>query len=69
MKTQELTIAGMTCGHCVMSVKTELSKLANVKVEDVQIGTAKVQIDESSVTTEQLAKAVEEAGYKLVSAR
>lgn len=69
VKTQELTIEGMTCGHCVMSVKKELSKLSNVTVEDVQIGKAKVQIDESSVTTEQLAKAVEEAGYRLVSAR
>lgn len=69
MKTQELTIEGMTCGHCVMSVKKELSKLANVTVEDVQIGKAKVQIDESNVTTEQLAKAVEEAGYRLVAAR
>lgn len=67
MKTTELKIEGMHCGHCVMAVRKELSKLPNVKVEEVQIGSAKLLIDETVVTTEQLAKAVEEAGYRLVS--
>ncbi|HEY4612828.1 MAG TPA: heavy-metal-associated domain-containing protein [Bacteroidota bacterium] len=67
MKIQQLTIEGMSCGHCITAVKHQLGKLANVKVEDVQIGNAKVQIDESNVTTEQLSKAVEDAGYKLVA--
>ncbi|HXG38846.1 MAG TPA: heavy-metal-associated domain-containing protein [Bacteroidota bacterium] len=68
MKTIELKIEGMHCGHCVMAVRKELSKLASVTVEDVQIGTAKLQIDETTVTSDQLAKAVEEAGYRVVSA-
>ncbi len=67
MKTAELRIEGMTCGHCVMSVRKELSKLANTSVEDVQIGSAKVQIDETKITTQQLAQAIEEAGYRLIS--
>lgn len=67
MKTTELKIEGMHCGHCVMAVSKELSKLPNVKVEEVQIGSAKLLIDETVVTTEQLAKAIEEAGYRLVS--
>jgi len=67
MKTQELHIAGMTCGHCVVSVKKELDKLADVTVLDVQIGKAKVQIDESKVKRERLTKAVEKAGYRVVS--
>jgi copper chaperone len=66
MKTQELTIEGMTCGHCVMSVKKELGKVSGLKVENVEIGKALVQFDESTVTREQLAKAIEEAGYRLV---
>ncbi len=66
MKSQELKIEGMTCGHCVMSVKKELAKIANVVVEEVQIGKARVQYDESKVTRQILEHAVEEAGYKLV---
>ncbi len=66
MKTQELKIEGMTCGHCVMSVKKELSKLAGVNIFDVQIGKAQIQYDEGKVKREDLAKAISEAGYKLV---
>jgi copper chaperone len=68
MKTQELTIEGMSCGHCVMHVKKELSKITGVTIENVEIGKARIQIDESRVTYDRLVKAIEEAGYKLVSA-
>ncbi|MGA3246456.1 MAG: cation transporter [Bacteroidota bacterium] len=68
MKTQELTIEGMSCGHCVMHVKKELSKLSGLTIENVEIGKARVQYDEAKVTSDQISKAIEEAGYKLVSA-
>lgn len=67
MKTQTLKIQGMTCGHCVMSVKKELSKLSNVVVKDVQIGSAVVEADESVAMQEKLIQAVVEAGYSVVS--
>ena len=67
MKTEELNIEGMTCGHCVMSVKKELSKLPDVKVEDVQIGKARVQYDETRVGAQDFARAIDEAGFKLAS--
>ena len=67
MKTQELTIEGMSCGHCIMSVKKELGKIPGVLVDDVQIGSAKVRVDESKVTDQALSNAINEAGYKLVS--
>ncbi len=68
MQTRDLTIEGMSCGHCVMHVKKELSKLNGVTIENVEIGNARVQIDETRVTEDQLARAVESAGYRLVSA-
>ena len=64
-----LKIEGMTCGHCAMSVTKELSKLpgaADVKV-DFAAASAQVTVDES-VTEADIAAAVDEAGYKLVSA-
>lgn len=67
MKTQELKIEGMTCNHCVMHVKKELSKLPHVQVDDVQIGTARVQYDSAKVSIVDLAQAVERAGYKLMT--
>ncbi|MHB8578259.1 MAG: heavy-metal-associated domain-containing protein [Ignavibacteriaceae bacterium] len=66
MKTQELKIEGMSCGHCVMAVRKELSKMNDVIVKDVQIGSAKVEYDESKVSDKDLENAIENAGYKLV---
>ncbi len=66
MTNKELKIEGMSCGHCVMAVKKELSKVPGVKVEDVQIGSARVQYDETKIRWEDLSRAVEEAGYRLV---
>lgn len=66
MKTQELTIQGMSCGHCVMHVRKALAKLNGLNVESVEIGKALVNFDETIVTREHIAKAIEEAGYKLV---
>jgi copper chaperone len=68
MKTQDLTIQGMSCGHCVMHVKKELSKISGLTIENVEIGKARVQYDETKVTADQVSKAIEDAGYKLVSA-
>ncbi len=66
MKTAELKIDGMSCNHCVMAVKKELSKLENVNVEDVQIGSAKVEYDDTKVNENTLEAAIEEAGYKVI---
>ncbi len=68
MKSHELVIEGMSCNHCVMHVKKELAKISGLVIEDVQIGKARVQYDEASVTQQNLAQAVQEAGYRLVSA-
>lgn len=65
MKTQTLTIKGMTCGHCVMSVRKELSKVGTVR--EVQIGKAIVDVDDATTTNEDLTMAVEEAGYTVTS--
>jgi len=67
MKTMDLKIEGMSCGHCVMAVKRELSKLAGVTVESIEVGKARVQFDELAVSPDRLAKAVEEAGYWVVA--
>ncbi|MGK9368144.1 heavy-metal-associated domain-containing protein [Melioribacter sp. Ez-97] len=65
MQNKEFKIEGMSCQHCVMAVKKELSSLA-LESADVEIGKAKVQYDESKVTEEQIKRAIEEAGYKVV---
>jgi copper chaperone len=67
MHVHELTIQGMNCGHCVMHVKQALSQLEGLNIQNVEIGKAIIQFDETVVTKQQIAKAIEDAGYKLVS--
>ncbi len=65
MQSKEFKIEGMSCQHCVMAVKKELSSLA-VESAEVEIGKAKVIFDETKVTEEQIINAIEEAGYKVI---
>jgi copper chaperone len=67
MTQKEIVIEGMNCGHCVMAVKKELSKIAGLIIEDVQIGKAKVQFDEAKVTFATIEKAIDEAGFKMIA--
>lgn len=64
MTTKEFQIDGMSCNHCVMAVKKELSKL-ELESFNVQIGSASVNFDDNKVKAEQIEKAIEEAGYKI----
>jgi copper chaperone len=66
MRTEELKIEGMNCQHCVMHVRKELSRIEGLKIDNVEIGSAKVEYDENKVTRKDLADAIEEAGYSLV---
>jgi copper chaperone len=65
MKVESLKIEGMSCNHCVMAVKKELSKL-DLRLLDVSIGSAKIEYDESKLQLQQIKDAVAEAGYKVV---
>lgn len=64
MTTNEFQIDGMSCNHCVMAVKKELSKL-ELESFNVQIGSASVNFEDNKVKAEQIEKAIEEAGYKI----
>jgi len=66
MKSHELSIQGMNCGHCVMHVKQALDSIDGLEVEDVQIGKAKVWYEDAEVA-KLVTKKIEEAGYHLAS--
>ncbi|GAA4693522.1 heavy-metal-associated domain-containing protein [Kocuria gwangalliensis] len=65
-----ITVSGMTCGHCVSSVKEELAEVPGVESVSVDLNTGGVSpvIIESTreLTSEEIAAAVEEAGYTVV---
>jgi len=64
MKNKILLIDGMSCQHCVMELKKQLTKL-DLKIIDVQIGSAKIEYDDEKVSQARLEEAVKEAGFVL----
>jgi copper chaperone CopZ len=64
LKREKIKIDGMSCGHCVMAVKKELSKLP-VNIKDVSIGSADLEYDETLLANEDIAKAINNAGYSV----
>ncbi|MDP4175938.1 MAG: cation transporter [Bacteroidota bacterium] len=64
MKSEKISIKGMSCGHCVMAVKRGLSKLP-VVVKDVQVGSAEVEYDESKVSRQTIVETIEDSGYSV----
>lgn len=72
MSTQTFPVTGLTCGHCVGAVTSELSVLAGVT--DVQIdlvadGTSTLRVTaDQALTDDEVAVALDEAGeYKLLA--
>ena len=65
-----LNVTGMTCHHCVSSVKEELGEIDGVSNIDAALntgGASVVTFDASaSVTDEQIRDAIDEAGYDIV---
>lgn len=62
-KTISLKIDGMHCQSCVKRVTMALGRLPGVKVEAVEIGSAKVEADEQA-TAEQVKMAVNAVGFE-----
>jgi copper chaperone CopZ len=61
------TVSGMTCGHCVEAVSSELSKIPGISEVDVDLASGTVTVaSEAPIPVEAVATAVDEAGYELV---
>lgn len=72
MNTQTFPVTGMTCGHCVGAVTSELKEIpgvTNVNVDLVAGGTSTVTVtSETPMDEKAVAAALDEAGdYQLAS--
>ena len=60
-----LKIDGMGCEHCIKSVREALEGINGVKVLDVKIGSAEVEVENDSALNE-IREKLDDAGYDLV---
>jgi copper chaperone CopZ len=61
------TVSGMTCGHCVLSVREEVEEVAGVSAAQVDLETGRLSVAGEGFSDEAVAAAVADAGYEVVS--
>ena len=68
MSTTTWTVQGMTCSHCVSAVTEEVTAIPGVTGVDVDLTTGLVTVtSESDLARDDVAAAVDEAGYTLAA--
>lgn len=69
MTSNEYQVTGMTCGHCELSIREEVSQIAGVEGIEVSAQSGKLIVTAAgAVDDAQVLAAVEEAGYSAVRA-
>lgn len=63
----EIEIEGMSCGHCVRTVREALERLKGVTVRDVVIGRAVIDLDLHVATAQDVETAIDDTGFVFVN--
>ncbi|WP_102345113.1 copper chaperone CopZ [Bacillus sp. Marseille-P3661] len=63
MKTETLTVEGMSCGHCVNAVESSLKEIGVVAKVDLGAKTVTVSYDESKVSLDKIKETIDDQGY------
>jgi copper chaperone len=65
-RTMTYTVSGMTCGHCVSSVREEVGELDGVTSVEVDLASGRLDVTAAQLLdTASVRAAVQEAGYEL----
>lgn len=70
MARTKLNVTGMTCNHCVSTVKDALENVQGVRSArvDLDSGTATVDYDDAQADPREITTAVADAGYQASAA-
>ena len=61
------TVIGMTCEHCVLSVKEEVAEVPGVRDVDVDLASGRLTVEGDGVDEAGVRAAVAEAGYEVAA--
>ena len=67
MNQTTFTVNGMTCSHCVLSVREEVSEVAGVAAVDVDLASGRLTVTGAGVDARAVRAAVGEAGYEVAA--
>jgi copper chaperone CopZ len=61
------SVAGMTCAHCVLSVREEVSEIAGVESVEIDLASGRLTVAGEGFGDDAVRRAVVEAGYEVVA--
>jgi copper chaperone len=67
MTTTSYTVTGMTCDHCVLSVREEVTEVAGVDRVDVDLASGRLTVAGEGYADDAVRAAVAEAGYEVAA--
>jgi copper chaperone len=67
LETRVYTVEGMTCSHCVLSVREEVSGVAGVSAVDVDLTSGRLTVTGTAVDEQAVRRAVADAGYEVAA--
>ncbi|MGM7636389.1 copper chaperone CopZ [Bacillus sp. Hm123] len=65
MKNITLNVQGMSCGHCVNAIESNVGQLEGVNGVNVKLDEAQVEVtfNESQVSLDRIKETIEDQGY------
>jgi copper chaperone len=66
-ETRIYAVHGMTCDHCVLSVREEVSEVGGVSAVDVELASGRLTVTGRQVSDDAVRDAVAEAGYQVAA--
>jgi copper chaperone len=67
VETREYTVQGMTCSHCVLSVREEVCEVPGVSAVEVDLASGGVTVTGADVDERAVRAAVADAGYEVAA--
>ena len=64
---RDYTVSGMTCEHCVLSVREEVCEVPGVTGADADLGSGRLTVTGTGFSDDAVRAAVAEAGYEVVA--
>ena len=64
---RDFSVQGMTCDHCVLSVREEVSEVPGVDAVDVDLASGRVTVTGLDFSDDAVRVAVAEAGYEVAA--
>ena len=66
-ETRTYAVQGMTCDHCVLSVREEVSEVGGVSAVDVELASGRLTVTGRQVRDDAVRAAVADAGYQVAA--